>query len=278
MQESTQEMICEVEWDSIRVSPFQPRRIFSEEELEELAASIREVGIIQPPVVRMIMNRDKLLYYELIAGERRWRAAKKAGFSKLKVIVRKSNEEEAAKATLIENLQRIDLNPLETAQAFKRLIDVFHMTQEEVAEKVGKKRSTVANYLRVLGLPKEIQEGISKGTITMGHAKAILSLDGQELQESLHAKIMTQNLTVREAERESATLSKQIKKPSSVPAKEIHLRSLEEKLQESLGTKVIIEHAGKKGGKVMIHYYSLEDLDRLLDLMNASIGTKPIGF
>lgn len=267
---SQQELICEVEWDSIRVSPFQPRRIFSEEELEELAASIKEVGLIQPPVVRRIMNRDKLLYFELIAGERRWRAAKKAGLSRLNVIVRESNEEDAAKATLIENLQRVDLDPIETALAFKRLIDIFRMTQEEVAEQVGKKRSTVANYLRLLSLPKDIQEGISKGSITMGHAKAILSLDNQTLQDSLHQMILNQNLTVREAEKESTHLSKEIKKRPSPSKKEIHLRKIEERLQERFGTKVALEQSEKKGGKLVLYYYNLDDLDRLMNLLEGS--------
>lgn len=264
-----QDAIIEVEWDTIRVSPFQPRKIFSEEELEELAASIREVGLIQPPVVRKITSRDKLLYYELIAGERRWRAAKKAGLKALQVIVRESTEEEAAKATLIENLQRVDLSPVETAQAFKRLIDVFRMTQEEVAERVGKKRSTVANYLRLLALPKDIQEEISAGAITMGHAKAILSLEDKQQQAHLHQKIVEHHLTVRQAEKESSALIKDKKKISAAPKQEMHVREIQNKLQERLGTKVEMEYTEKGRGKIAIHYYSLEDLERVLALLGS---------
>ncbi len=263
----TEDIICEVEWETIRVSPFQPRRVFAEEELEELAASIREVGLIHPPIVRKIQNKDKLLYYELIAGERRWRAAKKAGLATLNVIVRTSTDESAAKATLIENVQRVDLDPLETARAFKRLIDVFRMTQEEVAEKVGKKRSTVANYIRLLGLPVHIQEKISAGALTMGHAKALLSLDSPQMQENLHSLITSKQLTVREAEKESSKLSKNRTLPS---VKEVHLKTFEEKLQQQLGTKVTLEEQGK-GGRLSIYYYSLDDLERLCDRLHLEI-------
>lgn len=250
------ESIVEVSCEEIRVSPFQPRRHFSEDELEELAASIRSVGLIQPPVVRRIQHRDQTLYYELIAGERRWRAAKKAGLSHLKVIVRDTNEEHAAKTSLIENIQRVDLNPIELAQAFRRLIEVFQMTQEGVAEQVGKKRSTIANYLRLLALPTLIQENLAKGMITMGHAKAILSLENDALQQKLHELITKQNLTVREAERASRKMGTKKKREA------LSLSALQEKMQERLGTKVVLSE-----GKIAIHYYSLEDLERLLELL-----------
>lgn len=260
---SVQEIITEIHWDAIRVSPFQPRRVFSDDELEELAASIREVGLIHPPVVRAIQSGGKLHYYELIAGERRWRAAKKAGLKKLPVIIREATEEEAAKATLIENVQRVDLDPVETAHAFKRLIDIFRMTQEEVAERVGKKRSTVANYLRLLSLPKEILDKISNGTITMGHAKAILSLDDPALQEALHEKIIAQNMTVREAEFESSKLAKTKKKKKASTHHHEHLRQHEEMLSIHLGTKVTITPSSAQSGKVTIHYQSLDVFERL---------------
>lgn len=270
---TSNDQIQEIDIDTIQVSPFQPRRVFSDEELDELISSINTVGLIQPPVVRAITSNAKLLYYELIAGERRWRACKKVGLKKLPVIVRTITDEKAAKATLIENIQRVDLNPLEMAQALKRLIDVFQMTQEEVALKIGKKRSTVANYLRLLSLPKEVQEGVSSEQISMGHAKAILSLQAKDLQHLLHKMIVEKELTVRQAEREGNKLERSVrrKKKTSFPQQcqeEIHLEDLAQKLQDKLGAKVSIAATSRSGGKVIIHYYSYTDLERLLDLLH----------
>jgi ParB family transcriptional regulator, chromosome partitioning protein len=257
-----EETICEVEWDAVRVSPFQPRRTFSEEELEELAASIRTVGLIHPPVVRpVVTSSGKVLYYELIAGERRWRAIQKAGFRTLKVIIRTSNDAQAAQSTLIENVQRVNLDPIELADAFKKLIEVFRMSQEEVAEKVGKKRSTVANYLRLLTLPEKIKHSISSGEISMGHAKAILSLGSPIEQLHLSEHILANKMNVREAERESRKLQNGQKRAST--KRDIHVEELEEKLQRSLGTQVQIDHT-KKGGRITLHYCSMDDLERLL--------------
>lgn len=258
-----EETICEVDWNAIRVSPFQPRRTFLEEELEDLAASIRAVGLIHPPVVRPVMGSGKVLYYELVAGERRWRAAQKAGLLKLKVLVRNSSDEHAAKSTLIENVQRVNLDPIEMADAFKKLIDVFRMTQEEVAEKVGKKRSTVANYLRLLALPEKIKRSVSSGEISMGHAKAILSLDNPAMRAQLSERIIEKQLNVRDAERESRKLQRLKKQAPAQAMRDIHLEEIEEKLQSELGTKVHIDHT-KNGGKITLHYYSMEDLERLL--------------
>lgn len=259
------EVICEVNCDEIRVSPFQPRRTFAEEDLEELASSIRAVGLIHPPVVRRVENGGKVLYYELIAGERRWRASKKAGLNTIKVLVREIDDEQAAKSTLIENIQRVDLDPVEMAEAFKRLIAVFRMTQEEVAEKLGKKRSTIANYLRLLTLPLPIQRSLSEKAITMGHAKAILSLESPQLQEKLSDLIVEQQLNVREAEKESKKFVQKHKKKNSLSKKDQHVEEIQEMLQHALGTKVSID-ASRRGGKVTIHYYSDEDLERLVGL------------
>jgi ParB family transcriptional regulator, chromosome partitioning protein len=260
------DVIKEIEIDQLRVSPFQPRRVFSDEELEELSSSIQSVGLIHPPVVREVKAGEKILYYELIAGERRWRALKRAGFEKIPVIIRTSSDEMAAKATLIENIQRVDLDPMEMALAYKRLLDVFRMTQEEVAEKVGKKRSTVANYLRLLTLPDPIKEDLSAKNITMGHAKAILSLESPELKESLHQLILDKKLNVRDAEKESTRLSKKKRKPVEKKNNDhaSHLKLLEERLQEVYQTKVEIQSNGKKGGKVSIQFYSNEDLQQLV--------------
>lgn len=256
-----------IEWDAVRVSPFQPRRHFSDEELDELAASIRAVGLIHPPVVRKIMGGGKVLYYELIAGERRWRASKKAGYEKLSVLVRDSDDEHAAKSTLIENVQRVNLDPIEMAKAFQKLISVFRMTQEEVSEKVGKKRSTVANYLRLLALPKSIQQALSKGEISMGHAKAILSLDSAELQSKLTQLIQEKQLNVRDAEKESRRLIPKKKKKGALPSRDPHIEELEEGLAQHFGTKVEVAPS-RRGGKITLHYYSLDDLDRLASLLS----------
>lgn len=269
-----EEKLVHVALDEIRVSPFQPRKEITEAELEELASSIKTVGLIHPPVVRAISQGGKHLYYELIAGERRWRAAARAGLQKITAIVRPSSDEEAAKAALIENLQRVDLNPLEMAESFLKLIEVFRMTQEELAEKVGKKRSTVANYLRLLALPPSIRQSLAQGTITMGHAKAILSLDSAELKEKLHALIVHQELNVRETEKQSQKMGRSLLKKNKQPtAASIHISHLEQKLEEHFGTKVGIEFSKNKSGKVVFSYYSLDDLDRLFQLFGVASQT-----
>lgn len=199
--------IVEVDIHSIRVSPFQPRKVFTKEELEDLIASIQSVGLIHPPVVREIRSGSQVLYYELIAGERRWRAMQQAGYTMIPVILKhRLSDDTAAEATLIENIQRVDLNPLEMAEAFKKLIEVFGLTQDKVAVKVGKKRSTVANYLRLLSLPDPIRAHIHSGKVTLGHAKVILSLEDPKLRVLLSERIMERQLAVREAEREAKLL------------------------------------------------------------------------
>jgi ParB family chromosome partitioning protein len=265
------EYICEVSLDEIRVSPFQPRREMKESDLNELAESIKAIGLIHPPVVRTIESNGKILYYELIAGERRWRASRKAGLEKINVLVRSSSDSEAAKATLIENVQRIDLNPIDTAEGLKRLIEVFQMTQEEVADKVGKKRSTVANYLRLLTLSEEMRSSIVRGEISMGHAKAILSLDSPELKERLHHLVVEMQLNVRDTEKESQKLARlNQKKRGNSKQSTIVVADLEEKLVQKFGTKITIEHQKNSSGSVRFRYYNLDDLDRLLSLLGVS--------
>lgn len=263
-----QEIIREIRSEEIRVSPFQPRKTFSEEELKELTESILHVGLIHPPVVREVKSKEKTLYYELIAGERRWRASQRAGLEKINVIVRDSSDEQAAKMTLIENVQRVNLNPIEMAEAFKKLIDIFSMTQEELAQKVGKKRSTVANYLRLLALPETIRLSLSTGSITMGHAKAILSLESKELQNKLNDLIIQKEMTVRDAEKESREIVKK-KKVSSKTKEDPNVQELKNKIEERFGTKADIVMA-KKEGKIILHFYGEEDLENLLDLMQIS--------
>lgn len=260
------EMI-EVEVEKIFVNPFQPRRDFSQTELEELAESILSVGLIHPPVVR---RREDGSTYELISGERRFRAVQLARMQKIPVVVRHSTNSHSAQAALIENIQRVDLNPIEISKALRNLVEKFGFGQEELAKKVGKKRSTIANYLRLLSLPQMIQESVSKGVITMGHAKAILSLEGFEKQCLLHEIIVRDNLTVREAEEKALKLAEKVKRQNlTYVDRNFYLEQLAEKIQEKLGTKTMIQGKGRKG-RIMIDYYSLDDLDRLLELLGVS--------
>lgn len=256
--------VVEVELSQIRENPYQPRKRFNREELEELAQSIQSIGVLQPPVVRKMENGG----YELIAGERRFRAAEIAGLTTIHVLVSQKPGNVSAEAALIENLQRVDLNPLDIAQALRRLVVEFGLQQDELANRVGKKRSTVANYLRLLSLPHKIQESLQSAEITMGHAKAILSLDGFEEQLYLHRMVVEDGLSVRETEEAAAKLNVKPakKKMRTLRENDLYLRDLEEKLQQKLGTKVAIASNGKRG-KILIDYYSLDDLERILEVI-----------
>jgi ParB family chromosome partitioning protein len=249
--------IIEVELDKIIPNEYQPRKVFDEEKLKELAASIREQGVIQPIIVHRVGTT-----YGLIAGERRWRAAKLAGLATIPAIVKEASKRGLIEMALIENIQREDLNPLEAAESYKRLIDEFKMTQEDLAKRVGKDRTTITNFLRLLSLPKEVKQEMVAGSLTMGHAKALLSLERVRDQQLAAALIIKKGLSVREAE----TLAARLKNPpkDKRPRQSGELRSVEEKLRKALGTKVSIS-ASSKGGKIMIAYYSEEDLDRILD-------------
>ncbi|MCE5317402.1 MAG: ParB/RepB/Spo0J family partition protein [Parachlamydia sp.] len=255
--------LIEVPLERIVVSPFQPRRHFAKGELEELAQSIRAVGLIHPPVVRYLPETDQ---YELVSGERRFRAAELAGKRLIPVVVRQSSSMDAAQAALIENIQRVDLNPIEIAKALKSLIEKFSWTQEELSKRVGKKRSTVANYIRLLSLPKDIQDSLINEEITMGHAKAILSVEGFEKQALLHDLVRRDDLNVRQAEEMALRIGDRVKKPLSAhPKRDFYVEDLVSRLQQKFGTKVSFVGNGKQG-KICIDYYSLDDLDRLLQL------------
>jgi ParB family chromosome partitioning protein len=265
--EAQRELIEEIEVERIVMNPFQPRRQFSEEELQELAASIVAVGIIHPPIVRPIGEEG---LYELVAGERRLRAAQLAGLRKIPVIIRDSSMMASAQAALIENMQRVDLNAMEVSKALHRLSDEFGLSQDELAQRIGKKRSTVSNYLRLLGLPLGIQESVSKGLITLGHAKAILSLEGFEKQNLLHEIILRDGLSVHETEEWALKIAEKAKKNKlTYVNRDFYLEQLAEKIQHKLGTKVHIQGKGKKG-RICIDYYNLDDLDRLLGLFGVS--------
>ena len=262
---STCEMIIqEISISDISVNPHQPRRHFSEEDIQELAGSIQKVGLIHPPLVRPLDMEGK---YELISGERRFRAAQSIGMIKIPVIIRNTTDHLSAEQALVENIQRVDLNPIEIAKALKSLTEIFNLTQEELAERIGKKRSSLANYLRLLTLPKIIQEGISLSEISMGHAKAILSLQNLDQQIFLYELIIRDALSVREAEKKAQGMGKKAEKKKLVYVdRNFYLEQLAEKVQHRLGTKVNIIGKGKKG-RIFIDYYNFDDLDRVLSIL-----------
>jgi len=249
--------VCGIE--EVQPNPFQPRKSFADEQLQELVDSIREKGILQPLIVRPKGDR-----YELIAGERRWRAAQKAGIKEVPILIKDVSETEMLELSLIENIQREDLNPIEAAEAFKRLMDQFHLTQEEVSKKVGKDRTTIANTIRLLKLPPEVKQSLAEGKISMGHARAFLSLDGVDKQKALLKRLLLNGLSVRQIE----NLAKRLRaKSHSLPRKPMpEWGSLVEELQRALGTKVKIV-GQKKRGKIEIEYYSPEELDRIIELL-----------
>ncbi len=254
------EEVLYLDIDRILPGSQQPRRFFSEKSLKELSVSIKEKGVLQP----IIVSRTGDGTFHLIAGERRWRAATLAGLRKIPALIKNVASKDSLEIALIENIQREDLNPIETAEAFSRLVKDFNLTQDELSDKVGKERATVANYMRLLKLPDEIKDLIYSGTLTMGHARALLSIEGRTGQVQASRKIVKRGLSVREAELLARKLSKPEKKKDG---KDPQTASLEDKLVRHLGTKVRIIHKGKKGGRIEIDYYSLEELDRLLEIL-----------
>jgi ParB family chromosome partitioning protein len=252
--------------EKLKANPNQPRKAFDPGELAELADSIREHGIIQPIIAEDAGDGS----YFIVAGERRSRAAKMAGLSEVPVILRHYNEEKRMEIALIENIQRANLNPLEEAAAYKRLMDISGLSQDEVAAKVGKNRSTVANALRLLKLPYNIQESIQEGDLSPGHARAILSVAGEKKQDLLFREILKKDLSVREAEKRAGILSgqekKQPKAQSHSKGRAPELNAMEEKFIHHLGSKVLI-HGDLNKGTIEIEYYSMEDLDRLYELL-----------
>lgn len=253
--------IQEIDITRIVPNPDQPRIHFDEEKLKELTASIKNHGIIQPIVVSA-----KGSEYEIIAGERRFQAAKLAGLSKVPSIVRKVTDQEKLELAIVENIQRHDLNPIEEAKSYQRLSDEFDLTQEEAALKLGKSRSSVANKLRLLTLPIEIQKALMEGKITEGHAKAILAISNPEKQRALFELILKSGLTVRQTESKTREISVSSHKRTVNADPEI--KALEDRISEKLSTKVKISRSGK-GGKIVIDYYSEEELDNILGKIQA---------
>jgi ParB family chromosome partitioning protein len=250
---------CPIE--EIRPNRDQPRKRFSAEKLEELAASIREKGIIQPLVVRKMSE-----HYELVAGERRWRAAQKAGLLAVPVVIQDISDDTALEIALIENIQREDLNAIEQAEAFHALIEKFHLSQEEMAKRVGKDRSTVANSLRLLKLPSDIKNDILEDRLTMGHARALLALETHELMEQAREEVLRRNLSVRETENLVKRMkTKRSPRPKSPPGPEI--TAVVDLLKRRFMTKVAIRPSGK-GGKIEISYSTSDELTRLIDILS----------
>jgi ParB family transcriptional regulator, chromosome partitioning protein len=249
-----------VEVDRITPSPFQPRRTFDDAKIEELAASIRNQGIIQPLVVRRRADG-----YELIAGERRWRAAMRAGLSHVPVVLRDASDHEALQLALVENLQREDLNPIEEANGYRRLQEEFRWSQEEMAERVGKSRPAIANSMRLLSLPTEVQQEVSSGNLPAGQARALLGLHNEPLILSACREVVAKGLSTRETEKLVRHLLLGRKRRRQVPLVDADLRSVMEELQRTLGTRVrLLPKARSSRGKIEIEYYSLPDLDRII--------------
>ena len=251
--------LLQLDISKIVANPHQPRKEFSAEKLDELSVSIATRGLIQPVIVRPLGDGR----YELIAGERRWRAAGQAGLTRIPAVVRHAESAEALELALIENIQRQDLNPIETAQAYRHLAETFDFSHEEIAVKVGKERSSITNLLRLLNLPEEIQQDLIAATLSMGHARAILGIGERAGQLTVRAAVLAKGLSVRETEQ----LVKRFGQPKKGPAdkdanKDIFINELETSIRNALGTKVTIRHRGKSG-VIELHYFSVDELDRL---------------
>jgi ParB family chromosome partitioning protein len=256
----------EVAVDRISPSPFQPRRTFDAAKIEELAASIRNQGIIQPLVVR-----PKGDGFELIAGERRWRAAMKAGLSRVPVVVRDASDHEALQLALVENLQREDLNPIEEASGYRRLQEEFHWSQEEMAERVGKSRPAIANSLRLLSLPAEVQQEVAAGNLPAGQARALLGLHTDALIVCACRDVIARGLSTRETEKMVRLLLMGRKRRRGVPLIDPDLKSIVENLQRALGTRVrLIPKARSTKGKIEIEYYAMADLERIIQTITGN--------
>jgi len=244
----------------------QPRKKFDEDALNELAKSIQEYGILEPLIVR-----DCNTYYEIIAGERRWRAARIAGLKEVPVIIRELSDQQRDEIALIENIQREDLNPIEEARAYQKLIQDYHYVQRELSEKISKNRSVIANTLRLLNLEVRVQEYIISGQLTTGHAKPLLAIEDPDLQYSVATKIVESKMTVREVEKMVRKMLRSSKKEKISFSKTDQLDSvfhdIEDRMRQATGTKVMIERKDNSNGIIKIEYYSNDDLEKILDLL-----------
>jgi ParB family chromosome partitioning protein len=267
--------VAEVAIERIRPNPYQPRQEFKDEALDELAASIRELGVIQPITVRALSDGQ----FEIISGERRLRAARRAGVERLPAFIRKASSEEMLEMALVENVQREELNPIEVALGYQRLMEECGLTQEEVSEKVSKSRATVSNFLRLLRLPPRVQAGLRDKEVAMGHARALIAIDDEEAQVELLEATIEEDLSVREVERRARTWHEDQEEgaddeeeespvPSASPDREeLQLEEYRSKLRSRFSTQVQITHKKDGEGTIEVSYYSEEDLERLVELM-----------
>jgi len=259
-----EERYAELDIDSIKPNPLQPRLKFKQESIDELANSIRESGILQPVIV--VPEAD---HYRIVVGERRWRAAQKIGLKKIPCLIRSMQKVQQLESSLTENLQREDLNPLEVALAYQKMTQELNYTQQDIADKVGKDRASVANYLRLLKLPKEVQENLAEDKISMGHARALVGLEDPKLQVSLSRQIIQKHLSVREVENLIHRLNQPLRaRQISLPDPD--LAALQEEFTKLLGTKIIIS-GNQNRGVIRIHYFSLDELNRIYGKIKGEI-------
>jgi ParB family chromosome partitioning protein len=258
--------IIELEIDAIEINPFQPRSNFNEESLRELATSIKELGVIQPITVRKLdFNK-----YQLISGERRLRASTLIGLTTVPAYIRIANDNESLIMALVENIQRHDLDPIEIALSYQRLIDEIQLTQEQMSDRVGKKRSTISNYLRLLKLDPIIQTGIRDGFISMGHGRAIINIEDLDVQTDIYQKIVSQNLSVRETEALVKKYHESLKPKPAMPSKSTSFEINDEDVStfnKYFGAKIDVKVAGNGKGKITIPFYSEEDFNRIIKLI-----------
>ncbi len=269
-EEAKDEMMVNI--NKVEPNRAQPRKKFDEDALLELAESIKQFGILQPLLVQ-----DQGAYYELIAGERRWRAAKLAGIKEIPVIIKKFNEQERVEISLIENIQREDLNPIEEAIAYKRLFEEFHLKQDEIAERVSKSRTTVTNAMRLLKLDEKVQQMVIDEMLTTGHARALLAVEDQEAQYMVAQKIFDEKLSVRETEKlikkilNGGQETQKIEKKDEEDLKRLKIvyHNIEENMKQTLGTKVVINFKDKNKGRIEIEYYDAEQLEHLFEMIQS---------
>jgi len=252
--------------DSLSANPFQPRRLFSQESLSDLSNSIKEIGVIQPLIVRSNMSGD----YEIVAGERRWRAARMAGFSTIPVVIRQLSDAESLEIALIENIQRENLNPLDTAEAYEMLIRKFSYTQEALAQRIGKDRTSITNHLRLLKLPDPIKEHLRQDQLSMGHARTLLAVEDISAQLTFSRKVIKRKLSVRELERIVLNFKQKRKNSKTLPDTMSYESRLQTGLSRHLATKVLIKKNTNSSGKLELFFDSTDELARLLDLLGYS--------
>lgn len=247
--------------DKLVANPFQPRKLFQDEALEELAQSIKEHGIIQP-----IIARKKGRKYEIIAGERRWRAAKLAGLEEIAVLVKEMTEQQMMEVAILENLQREDLTPIEEAEAYSSLIEQLNFTQEDLANRLGKSRPHIANHIRLLQLPEEVRVLVNDGSLTMGHGRTLLGLKNKRQIAEVAKRVIAQNLNVRQLEALVQALNENVSRETKAPPRDIFVQATEAQLRDYFGTSVQIKKQKDKG-KIEIEFYSEEDLERILEIL-----------